>query len=102
MAAVMDFTETVLPGELAGDGEGTPLDWVPVMGGCGAALLTAARILIGDAATAQDHLDGCAACRNALAPVGDAERSASALAYFAPAGADTQTPHAAELGGIAA
>ena len=93
MVAVLDPYEADLPGELAD--EGTALDWVPQMAGCGRGLYTAAQILIGRAGEAMAHLEGCTACRNALAAVGDCERGASALAYFERLG--TETPHAAGL-----
>ena len=81
-----------LPGELAP--EYADLDLVPNIGGCGQALVVAAMVLTGKADTALDHLDGCPACREALARVSDVERSASALAYFD--GLDEQDAYAAQ------
>ena len=53
----------------------------------------AALVVTGKADRALDHLDGCPACRVALAAVSDTERSASAPAYFD--GRNNETLHAA-------
>ena len=100
MIATYDFISGVdLPGELDPDPLPDMLDLLPAIGGCGQALLTAAQIPTCRVDVAQDHLDDCAACRAALVAVGDAERSAYALASFS---ADTETPHAARLATTAA
>ena len=92
MIATHDFIGGVdLPGELTTLPDA--LDYVPNIGGCGQALVVAALVLTGKAERALDHLDGCPACRVALAAVSDAERSASALAYFS--GQNEQDAYAA-------
>ena len=99
MIATFDFISgTDLPGELAEPV--SDLDFVPTIGGCGQALVVAALVLTGKAERALDHLDGCPACRVALAAVSDTERSAAALAYFSAM--NEETPHAAELATAAA
>ena len=99
MIATFDFVSGAdLPGELTALPD--DLDFVPNIGGCGQALVLAALVLTGNADRALDHLDGCPPCRVALAAVSDCERSAAALAYFAER--NNETPHAAELAGVAA
>ena len=82
MIAAFDFVgRGDLPGELA-EPVDEVVDFTPNIGGCGQALVVAALVLTGKADRALDHLDGCPACRVALAAVSDIERSAAALAYF--------------------
>ena len=85
------FDTVDMPGELNPPADDV-LDFTPNIGGCGQALVVAAMVLTGKADTALDHLDGCSACREALARVSDVERSASALAFFTRA--DMEMPHA--------
>jgi hypothetical protein len=78
-----------LPGELHPPPEA--LDLCPDIGGCGLALHTAALVLTGDPAAALAHAATCPPCRVALDGIGAMLTAAN-----------METPHAAELGGIAA
>ncbi len=82
------------PGELTDvDDEPNPL---PHLGGCGQALIVAADFFAGYA-TADTHLESCAACRDALITLG---RRASGIEWLC--GTDTETPHTAPPASIAA
>ena len=84
----MTLLYDVLPGEMTElDEEPNPL---PLLGGCGHALITAAEFLIGRS-TADEHLDDCGPCRDALINLG---RRALALEWLCGTDADTETPHA--------
>ena len=90
----MNLLYDVLPGEVAKlDEEPNPL---PLLGGCGQALITAAEFLIGRY-TADEHLEVCGSCRDVLITLG---RRASGIEWLC--GPDTETPQTAELAGVAA
>ncbi len=90
----MNLLYDCLPGELDElDEEPNPL---PLLGGCGQALITAAEFFIGRS-TADDHLERCGACRDVLITLG---RRASGIEWLC--GTDTETPQTAQLAGIAA
>ena len=84
----MNLLYDCLPGEVSEpDEEPNPL---PLLGGCGQALITAAEFLVGRT-SADVHLEGCGPCRNGFINLG---RRASALEWLCGTDADTETPHA--------
>ncbi len=89
----MNLLYDVLPGELHElEDEPNPL---PLLGGCGQALITAAEFLIGRD-TAGEHFEVCSPCREVLINLG---RRASALEWRCgtdpDTGTDTETPQTA-------
>src|SRR3712207_3940396 len=65
--ATVNLLYDVLPGEVAEqDEEPNPL---PLLGGCGQALITAAEFFVGRT-TADEHLEGCSPCREVLITLG--------------------------------
>ncbi len=90
----MNLLYDVLPGEVAElDEEPNPL---PLLGGCGQALITAAEFLVGRS-TADEHLEDCGPCRDALINLG---RRASGIEWLV--GTDTETPQTASPASTAA
>lgn len=93
----MNLLLAAAPGELvAGDEEPNPL---PLLGGCGQALIVAADVFAFGTGAGDEHLEGCGPCRDALINLG---RRASALEWLCGTDTDTEAPHAAQLGGITA
>ena len=83
----MNLLYDVLPGEVAElDEEPNPL---PLLGGCGQALIIAAEFLAGRT-TAYEHLKGCSLCREVFINLG---RRASGIEWLC--GTDTETPQTA-------
>ncbi len=97
----MNLTYDALPGEWQ-DAPPDDVDLVPAIGGCGNALVTAAKLLVRGTDAATPHLEVCPDCREALVRIGTIAGGIDALLYFERQMADTETSHAAELAGTAA
>ena len=91
----MNLLYDVLPGEVA-DGEEQP-NPLPLLGGCGQALIVAADVFAFATAAGDGHPEVCCPCRDVLSALG---RRASGIEWLS--GTDTETPQTASPASTAA
>ena len=96
----MNLRFDALPGEWQDAHAFDAVDETPNVGGCGQALVMAAMALVRGNDAATPHLKACSPCREALIALGTLAGGLDALTYFEAL--DTETPHAAQLAGVAA